>query len=113
MGQVFATMTMIYGNFWKAQFKNNAANLTARSVWFRAFNDAGLNADDVRAGLEHCTLSVDSLPNLPQFIGICRALKPQAAHKRFEALPPPQGTWEERQARGKAEMAKLKGLFDD
>ena len=109
MGQVFATLSVIYGNFWKTQFKNRAASQAGKDAWFRAFEEAGLKAADVKAALDYCKTSVPDLPNLPQFIGIARDLKRPI--RRAPVLTKPKGTWAERQGRARREISKMRTLL--
>lgn len=114
MRQIFATLGTIYGHLWRSQFKSKDAAVVAQAVWFRAFEDAGLTADDILRTLNHCKLQEPQMPNLPTFIGLCRSGKAlSACHRPYRGLLPPKGTWAERQARGQSEIAKLKGLLGD
>lgn len=111
--QVFSTMRSIYGHLWQSLHKNDAARQAAKWVWFNAFNDAGLTADQVKAALTYCKTEVPDMPNLPKLIAIARSLRGTPAMRRA-ALPPPSPTGpalEASRAAARAELAKMQSLF--
>ena len=108
-------MQVIYGNFWKAQFKDQRALENGRVVWLRAIQSAGLSPEQVKAALSHCKTEVAVLPNLPGFIGICRSLRgtPAMRHVGDQVKTLPAGTWAERQTKARAELGRLRGILDE
>jgi hypothetical protein len=112
---VFTTMQVIYGNFWRAQFKEDRAAERGQVVWLRAIQSAGLTPDEVKRALSHCKTEVAVLPNLPGFIAITRSLRgtPAMRHVGDQARALPKGTWSERQTKARAELSRLRGLLDE
>lgn len=63
--------------------------------------------DILRMALDYCAENVPKPPSLPEFVGICKAMKPAREHVQY--LPPP--TFEKTEVGMKA-LAEIKKLIE-
>jgi len=81
MEALWRRLEAIYGTKFSDQFG------TAIEVWFRTFQEKGIEADDIKRGIDACIDSGDQFPpSLPAFLRMCKPLR-AAAHVPFEPAP--------------------------
>lgn len=81
MEALWRRLEAIYGTKFSDQFG------TAIEVWFRTFQEKGIEADDIKRGIDACIDSGDQFPpSLPAFLRMCKPLR-AAAHVPFEPTP--------------------------
>jgi len=81
MEALWSRLGHIYGNKFSDEFGNSI------EFWFRAFQEKGLCAEDIKHGLDACLDSGDQFPpTLPKFLRMCKPVR-AAAHVPFEPLP--------------------------
>lgn len=98
MTHLFNRLDGLYPHWWRANFPTQEAIDNWAVSWAEAFEEAGLQPGDIKAGLKACRTKHDKSPSCAEFIKACRPdIDPLVAY--YEAIAGMQ-------ARAKGEMGK-------
>lgn len=106
MAKFWLRMTEVYGHKWTSAHGDEPTELWSMGL-------SALSMDDLKAGIRACMTSGDAWPpSLPQFLALCKPPKREnEAMYRWAGPALPQKMTDEQKARGRDEIAKLKGML--
>lgn len=111
MDDFFIRMQGIYRNLWASAFTSEALLRQAQKEWLDTFYRAGLSSAQIADGILRCKQTFDKPPSPREFLAVLPRRRPE--HQVHQAgLPEPEEHRNRRQARGKAQIQRLKAMLN-